>query len=73
MSVRPYREKNHSHDHACFCVCLSFGSIVHIGEKTCGLCVSEPGLLHLTLCPPIVSISLQTTCNYSLWASDTLL
>jgi hypothetical protein len=41
-----------------------FGSIFHIWEKTCGLCVSEPGLLHLTWCPPIPSIYLQTTCLF---------
>jgi hypothetical protein len=38
-----------------------FGSAFHIWEKTCGLCVSESGLLHLTGCPPIASIYLQTT------------
>jgi hypothetical protein len=54
------------YDHACFCVFI-FGSIFHIQEKTCSLCVSEPGLLHLTWCPPIASISLQASCHYSLW------
>jgi hypothetical protein len=39
-----------------------FGSIFHIGEKTCVLCLSEPALLHLTWCPLITSIYLQTTC-----------
>jgi hypothetical protein len=29
-----------------------FGSIFHIWEKSCGLCLSEPGLLHLKWCPP---------------------
>jgi hypothetical protein len=27
-----------------------------------GLCLSEPGLLHLMQCPLIASIDLQTTC-----------
>jgi hypothetical protein len=45
------------------------GTIFHIWEKTCGFCVSEPGLLHLT-CLPIASIYLQTTCHYSLWLSN---
>jgi hypothetical protein len=44
-----------------FCVYLSLGSIFHIWEKTCGLCLSEPGLLHLTWYPWIASIYLQTT------------
>jgi hypothetical protein len=47
------------YDHACF------------WEKTCSFCVSEPGLLQLTWCPPIPSIYLQTTCHYSLWLSNT--
>jgi hypothetical protein len=29
------------------CICLFFGSIFHVWEKTCGLCFSEPALLHL--------------------------
>jgi hypothetical protein len=53
------------YDHVCFCVCFSLGYVFHMWEKTCGLCLSEPGLLHLT-CPPIVSIYLQT-----LWLSKT--
>jgi hypothetical protein len=48
-----------------------FGSIFHIWEKTCHFCVSDPGLLHLTWCPPIASIYLQTKCHYSLWMSNT--
>jgi hypothetical protein len=32
---------------------LSFGSILNIWEKTCYFCLSEHGLLCLTLCPPI--------------------
>jgi hypothetical protein len=47
-----------------------FGSIFHRWEKTCDFCVSYPGLLHLTWCPPIASIYLQTTCHYSLWLSN---
>jgi hypothetical protein len=47
-----------------------FESIFHIWEKTCNLCVSEPGLLHLKLYPPIASFYLQTTCYYSLWLSS---
>jgi hypothetical protein len=54
------------------CICLSFGSIFHVWEKTCGLCVSEPGLLHLPWCPPITSIYLQTAlCLFSLWLNKT--
>jgi hypothetical protein len=48
------------------CICLSFGFICHVWENTCGLCLSEPGLLHLTWGPPIASIYLQTICHYSL-------
>jgi hypothetical protein len=55
------------------CMCLSHGSIFHEWEKTCGLCLSEPGLLHLIWCPPIASIYFPTTCHYSLWLSKTLL
>jgi hypothetical protein len=32
-------------------ICLSFGSIFHMWKKSYGLCLSEPGLLHLTWCP----------------------
>jgi hypothetical protein len=45
-----------------------FGFVFHGWEKSCGLCVSKPGLLHLIWCPPIASIYLQTTC---LWLSST--
>jgi hypothetical protein len=45
--------------------------IFYIWEKTCGLWLSEPGLLYLTWCPPIASIDLQTTRHYSLWLSKT--
>jgi hypothetical protein len=48
-----------------------FGSIFHVWEKTCSLCVSEPGLLHLTWYLPVASIYLQTTCHFSLWLSKT--
>jgi hypothetical protein len=48
-----------------------FGSIFHVWEKTCSLCVSEAGLFHITWCPPIASTYLQTICHYSLWLSDT--
>jgi hypothetical protein len=62
------------YDHACFCAYvypldLSF----HEGEKTCGLCVCEPGLLFITWCPPNASIYPQTTCHYSLWLSNSSL
>jgi hypothetical protein len=58
----------------CFCVCLSFGSIFHVWEKTCGLCLSEPSLLHLPWCLPTASTYLPTTCCYhSLWLSHTTL
>jgi hypothetical protein len=54
------------------CICLSFGSIFLVWEKTCGLCLSEPGVFHLTWCPPVASIYLQTTwCHSSLWLSKT--
>jgi hypothetical protein len=49
------------------CICLSFGFIFHVWKKTCSLCVFEPGLLHLTWCPLISSIYLQTTCHYSFY------
>jgi hypothetical protein len=49
------------------CICLSFGSIFHVWQKTRDFCVSKPGLLHLTWCLPIASIYLQTPCHYSLW------
>jgi hypothetical protein len=52
------------YDHACFVYMFFFGSIFHLWEKTCSLCVSVPGLLHLTWCPPIASIYIQTTCHY---------
>jgi hypothetical protein len=53
-------------------VCMFiFGSIFHIWEKICDVCLSEPGLLHLTWCPPIASIYLHTPCHYSLWLSKT--
>jgi hypothetical protein len=48
-----------------------FGSIFHIWERTCSFSVSDPGLLHLTWCPPVASIYLQTTCHYSVWLSNT--
>jgi hypothetical protein len=38
------------------CICLSLGFIFHIWEKTCNLCLSEPGLLHLTWCPRRISV-----------------
>jgi hypothetical protein len=51
-----------------------FGSIFHIWEKTYGLCLSEPGLLHLMWCPPFASIYLQTTwCHSFLWLDTTAL
>jgi hypothetical protein len=53
------------------CICLSLGYAFHIWEKACGLCVFDPGLLHLTWCSPIASIYLQSTCHHSLWLSNT--
>jgi hypothetical protein len=58
------------------CICLSFGTIFH---KTCGLCVSEPGLLHLTWCPPtatnniivIYSWVITSLCIYSTFSWST--
>jgi hypothetical protein len=56
------------YDHTYFLYILFiFGSIFHVSEKTCSFRLSEPGLLHLTWCPPIASIYHQTTCYYSLW------
>jgi hypothetical protein len=49
-----------------FCIYLSFGSIFHVWEKTCVLCLSELSLLHLTWCPPSASIYFPTTWHYSL-------
>jgi hypothetical protein len=50
-----------------FALCLS-----PTWEKTCGLCLSDPGLLNLTWCPPSASIYLQTTWFHSsLWLSRT--
>jgi hypothetical protein len=44
-----------------FWICLP-----HMREK-CGLCLSKPGLLHLTWCPSIVFIYFQTIwCHSSL-------
>jgi hypothetical protein len=48
-----------------------FLSIFHILEKTGGLCLSEPGLLYSTWCPPIAYIYFQTTCHYSLGLNKT--
>jgi hypothetical protein len=54
------------------CICLSSWSIFYVWEKSCDLCLSEPGLLHLTWCPPISSIYLQIICwHNSLWLSKT--
>jgi hypothetical protein len=47
-----------------FCICLSFGSTLHIWEKTWGLCLSEPGLIHLTWCPAIASTFKPHTSLY---------
>jgi hypothetical protein len=44
---------------------LSFGSIFHLWEKKCCLCLSEPGLLHLTWYPPTASTYFPTICHYS--------
>jgi hypothetical protein len=47
-----------------------FGSIFHVWKKTCRFCVSNHGWLHLTWCPPIAPIYLQTTFHCSLWLSN---
>jgi hypothetical protein len=57
-------------DHVCFVYMFIFGSIFCRWEKTCSLCLSEPGLLHLK-CPAVASIYLQTTWCHSLWLSKT--
>jgi hypothetical protein len=36
-----------------------FWHYLHLWENTCGLCLFEPGLLHLTWCLPVLSIYLQ--------------
>jgi hypothetical protein len=41
------------------CLHLSFWHIFHIWQKTCALCLSEPGLLHLTRWSPVPSIYLK--------------
>jgi hypothetical protein len=49
-------------DHVC--ICLSFGSIFHIGENVAFIFLM---FFHLTSCPPTASIDLQTTwCHSSL-------
>jgi hypothetical protein len=54
------------------CFFLFFFSASQFSFILFGLCVSEPGLLHLTLCPPTASIYLQTKCClYSWWLSKT--
>jgi hypothetical protein len=48
-------------------------SVSHKWEKTCDLCLSEPGLLHLTWRPPTASIDLQTTWFHSsLWLNKNI-
>jgi hypothetical protein len=66
-------EKFHCHKHVLhlslcmtmlvFEYTLSFASIFYVWEKKCDFCVSEPGLCHLTWCPPIASMSLQAACG----------
>jgi hypothetical protein len=48
-------------------ICLLFGSIFHIWEKTCSLCSSWAWLTSLNRCPTIAPIYFPTTCHYSLW------
>jgi hypothetical protein len=45
-------------DHVCFCVYVCLLDLSSTWEKTCGLCLSEPGLLHLPRYPPVISIYL---------------
>jgi hypothetical protein len=54
-----------------FAYMFIFGSTLRIWEKAFSLCLSEPHLFHLTWCPPVAFIFLQTTCHYSLWFSNT--
>jgi hypothetical protein len=53
------------------CIYLCFGSMLPVWVKTCSLCFSDPILIHLTWCPPIAFIYIQTTCHYSLWLCKT--
>jgi hypothetical protein len=55
------------YDHACFCIYVYVWICLPCMRETCGFCVSDSGLLHLTWCPPIANIYLQITCHYSLW------
>jgi hypothetical protein len=43
-----------------------FGAVFNTWEKTCTFCVSDPGKLHLTWCPPIAFIYHKAPCHYSL-------
>jgi hypothetical protein len=62
----------HERKHVAFVFLSFFFSASQFSFILFGLCVSEPGLLHLTLCPPTVSIYLQTKCClYSWWLSKT--
>jgi hypothetical protein len=62
-----------AYDHGCFVYIFIFWICLPHMKKTCGLCVSEPGLVHLSWYPPITSIYHQTLCHYSLWLSKTQL
>jgi hypothetical protein len=46
------------YDHVCFVYIFIFWIYLPHMRKKCGLCLSEPGLLHLTWRPPIASIYL---------------
>jgi hypothetical protein len=59
------------YDRACFCVYVYLWIYLPHREKTWSFCVSDPCLLHLISCPPIVSIYLPTTCHYYFWLSNT--
>jgi hypothetical protein len=47
------------HDHARFCIHFTFWIYPPCVRENMWLCVSVPGLLHLTWCPPIASIYLN--------------
>jgi hypothetical protein len=52
-------------------VCVIYGSNFHMWEKTCNLCLSDPGLLHLAWCSPFPPIHLQMTeFHSSLWMNS---
>jgi hypothetical protein len=55
-----------------FVYMFNFWICLPLTRKECGLCLSEPGLFHLTWCPPIASIYFQTRWVHPfLWLNKT--